>query len=76
MTQVVLEDQGDVAILRLTNGVTNAIGAELVDTLSLAIEEVKSRFSGLILAGNTKFFSIGLDLPSDVFMQGLEQCLA
>jgi enoyl-CoA hydratase/carnithine racemase len=64
MTQVVLEDQGDVAILRLTHGVTNAIGVELVDTLSLAIEEVKSRFSGLILAGNTKFFSIGLNLPS------------
>jgi enoyl-CoA hydratase/carnithine racemase len=63
MPQVVLEDHGTVAILRLTHGVTNAIGAELVDELSAAIRTASNRYHGLVLAGNTKFFSIGLDVP-------------
>lgn len=63
MPKVVLEDHGPIAVLRLTNGVTNAIGAEVVQDLSIALRAAGKRFSGLVLAGNTKFFSIGLDLP-------------
>jgi len=63
MSKVVLEDQGPVAVLRLTNGVTNAIGPELVDELSAAIGSVRNRYRGLVLSGNAKFFSIGLDVP-------------
>lgn len=64
MSKVVVEDQGPVAVLRLANGVTNAIGTELVEELSVAIGSVQSRYRGLVLAGNTKFFSIGLDVPN------------
>jgi enoyl-CoA hydratase/carnithine racemase len=53
-----------VALLRLSNGVTNAIGPELVAELSAALDEVKERFRGMVLAGGDKFFSIGLDLPA------------
>ncbi len=63
MPKVVLEDMGTVAVLRLTNGVTNAIGTELVEELSEAIRLVQNRYHGLVLAGNTKFFCIGLDVP-------------
>ncbi len=64
MKNVVLEDHGAIAVLRLTNGVTNAIGPELVADLSAALQEVKGRFRGMVLAGGNKFFSIGLDLPA------------
>ncbi len=63
MKNVVLEDHGAIAVLRLTNGVTNAIGPELVADLSAALQEVKGRFRGMVLAGGNKFFSIGLELP-------------
>jgi len=63
MAKVVLEDHGKIAVLRLTNGVTNAIGAEVVRDLSTALSAIRKRSRGLVLAGNTKFFSIGLDLP-------------
>ena len=63
MPKVVREDHGAVALLRLTNGVTNAIGAGLLIELEAAIREVRERYQGLVLAGNTKFFSIGLNLP-------------
>jgi enoyl-CoA hydratase/carnithine racemase len=63
MPRVVMEDQGTVAVLRLANGATNAISAELIDELSTAIKAVQGRYNGLVLTGNTKFFSIGLDVP-------------
>jgi enoyl-CoA hydratase/carnithine racemase len=64
MAKVSLEDHGKVAVLRLTSGVINAIGPELVEELSLALQEVQGRFRGMVLAGGSKFFSIGLDLPA------------
>jgi enoyl-CoA hydratase/carnithine racemase len=63
MPKAVLEDHGPIALLRLNNGVTNAIGAEVVQDLSIALNAIREGFRGLVLAGNTKFFSIGLDLP-------------
>jgi enoyl-CoA hydratase/carnithine racemase len=63
MPKALIEDKGPVALLRLVNGVTNAIGVALIEELSTAISAVRDRFSGLVLAGNPKFFSIGLDVP-------------
>jgi enoyl-CoA hydratase/carnithine racemase len=63
MTTLALEDHGKVAIVRLANNVINAIGAEVVEELSLALQEVRGRFRGMVLAGGNKFFSIGLNLP-------------
>ncbi len=59
-----VEDHGPIAVLRLTNGVTNPVGKELLEEMRAAINDVRDRRKGLVLAGNTKFFSIGLDLPN------------
>jgi enoyl-CoA hydratase/carnithine racemase len=64
MSKVKIEAHADVAVLRLNSGVTNAIGPGLVDDLAAALHQVKAEFKGLILAGGTKFFSIGFDLPA------------
>ena len=63
MSSIALEAQKDIAIVRLDNGVTNAVSRTLVEDLSDALEKVKSEFSGMVLAGGTKFFSIGLNVP-------------
>lgn len=70
MKNIKIEPHGSVAVLRLSNGVINAINPEMVDELLEAVKEVRSRFEGMILAGNDKFFSIGLDLPR---LMGLDQ---
>jgi len=64
MSKVKIESHADVAVLRLSNGVTNAISPELVADLANALQRAKKEFKGLILAGGNKFFSIGFDLPS------------
>ena len=64
MSKVTLEAHDDVAVLRLNNGVTNAITPELVDDLTGKANRIKSEFKGMVLAGGEKFFCIGLDLPA------------
>ncbi len=63
MANVIIEPQEDIAVLRLNNGVTNAISPELVNDLHTALQRVKTEFNGMVLAGGDKFFCIGLDLP-------------
>jgi enoyl-CoA hydratase/carnithine racemase len=63
MHKIVIESRGEVALVRLANGVTNAIGSELLKDLSTVLADVKSGFKGMVLAGGDKFFSIGLNLP-------------
>ena len=63
MPKVNIETHGPVAILRLNNGVTNAISPELLDDITDALTRIKSEFKGMVLAGGEKFFCIGLDLP-------------
>jgi enoyl-CoA hydratase/carnithine racemase len=63
MRKVILEAHDAVVTLRLNNGVTNAIGPELLDDLTGEVKRIKSEFMGLVLAGGDKFFCIGLDLP-------------
>jgi Delta3-Delta2-enoyl-CoA isomerase len=64
MAMVRLEDHGPIAVLRLTHGVTNPIGKLLLEELNAGISDITDRHKGLVLAGNTKFFSIGLDVPN------------
>jgi enoyl-CoA hydratase/carnithine racemase len=52
-----------VAIIRLNNGVTNALSPDLVHDLALELTRVKDQFQGIVLAGGAKFFCIGFDLP-------------
>src|SRR5512142_3281182 len=64
MRRVEIIEREKVAIVRLNNGVTNAINPELVEDLSEAVRTVKKEFRGMVLAGGEKFFCIGLDLPA------------
>ena len=64
MTQVTMEGHDRVVIIRLNNGVTNALNPDLINDLSLALNQVKDRFHGVVLAGGAKFFCIGFDLPT------------
>lgn len=63
MSKVLIEKHGKVAILRLNNGVTNAISPDLIQDVAAALLTIKKDFQGMILAGGDKFFSIGFDLP-------------
>jgi enoyl-CoA hydratase/carnithine racemase len=56
-----------IGVLRLDNGVTNALNVQLIDEITEILEEIyKDRDClGLILTStNDKFFSIGFDVPS------------
>jgi enoyl-CoA hydratase/carnithine racemase len=68
MDKVVIEPREDVAVIRLTNGVTNPIGPELLEDLGRAFEQAGSDFRGIVLAGGAKFFSIGFDLPALLYL--------
>lgn len=63
MKNLNIEPHGNVAVLRMSNGVINAINPVFIDDLSEALKQIQTRYKGMILAGNEKFFSIGLDLP-------------
>ena len=63
MPKVSLEAHDDIAVLRLTNGVINAISPEMLDDLAAELKRIRNEFRGMVLAGGDKFFSIGLDLP-------------
>jgi len=64
MPTVTVENQGDIAIVRLDNGVTNAINPAMLAELDLALVQARENSTGLLLAGGVKFFSIGFDLPA------------
>lgn len=58
-----IEAHDKVALVRLDHKVTNAIGPEMITALQEAMREVNEKYLGMVLAGGSKFFSIGLDLP-------------
>lgn len=64
---VLLESEGDIAIVRLNRGVTNALNLELVTELAEAVRTVRldPALLGLVLTStNEKFLSIGFDIPN------------
>lgn len=63
MNTLKLKTKGDLAILKLQNGVTNAINPVMAQELSRAAKDIKENFRGMVLAGGEKFFSMGFDLP-------------
>ena len=63
MSTVSLTMQDEIALLRLNNGTTNAISSTLVADLSSALSQVRCDAKGMVLLGNEKFLSIGLNLP-------------
>lgn len=63
MGTIQVEAYDTVAIIRFTNGLTNAVSSDFVDDLADVLKKTKSDFKGQVLAGGGKFFSIGLNLP-------------
>lgn len=63
MDRIHVEMHEDVALVRLTNGVTNAINADMVEDLNEAMARIRTEARGMVMAGNLKIFSLGLDLP-------------
>lgn len=63
MAPIRIEPYEDIAVVRLDNGVINAINVSLVERLSETISSLANRFKALVLAGGDKFFSIGFDIP-------------
>ncbi len=63
METIVLEQEKDIAVVSLNNGLTNPVGPSLVEDLHTALDEVKNQSKGMVLCGGEKFFCIGLDLP-------------
>ena len=64
---VTIEHQNQVAILKLNHGVTNAINGDLVHALDSALmsQAEDPNVLGMVLtSSNSKFFSIGLDIPN------------
>lgn len=72
MPKILIESHEEIAILRLNNGVTNAISPDLIDDLSEKLIMVKKDFQGMILTGGEKFFCIGLDLPGLLVLDRIE----
>ncbi|OGL50314.1 MAG: hypothetical protein A2161_03925 [Candidatus Schekmanbacteria bacterium RBG_13_48_7] len=64
MSKVTFEKMDSIAVLRMNNGVTNAISLELINDISEALITIGNEFQGMVLAGGDKFFSIGFDLPA------------
>jgi len=63
MGTIKIETNNHLAIVRFNNGVSNAVGSDFVNDLSDALKTTAREFSGQLLAGGDKFFSIGLNLP-------------
>ena len=66
MKKVLIEEKENLAIIRLNNGVTNAVSSELIDDFAAALNEIKDSKDGMVLAGGKKFFCNGLNLPEIV----------
>jgi len=64
MKNVAIDKKGKVAVLHLNNGDTNPISPKLVDDLLEAQDIIRKDFRGMVLAGSSKFFCIGFDLPA------------
>jgi enoyl-CoA hydratase/carnithine racemase len=67
MGSIKLEIDEKVAILRLNNGITNAINLQLVNGLIEELSKLRENndINGLVMtSSNNKFFSIGLDIPT------------
>ncbi|WP_084456411.1 enoyl-CoA hydratase/isomerase family protein [Desulfogranum mediterraneum] len=63
-TTIQLEQREAVAVLRLTNGPTNALSPALVQEMRGAVATSRQQAGAMLLCGGEKFFSMGLDLPA------------
>ena len=75
MALIEVENQDNIAILKLNNGITNALNFEFISALSDELAELGNdqAVDGIVLTSNNeKFFSIGFDLPQ-LYNQSIEE---
>ncbi len=53
----------DARIVKFNNGITNAISFEFVRELTAYLTKIENQSSAIVFTGNSKFFSIGWNLP-------------
>ena len=58
-----LTRRGNVALLRMTHGKANALDLEFCDALTAQIGECRTSAGALVITGQGKIFSAGVDLP-------------
>ena len=66
MAKVLLSNVDTVGILRLNNGITNALNLEFIQDISSNLQDLKNdtAINSIVLTSdNEKFYSIGFDLP-------------
>lgn len=66
MGLIKIDKQDEIALVKLSHGVTNAINLDLILELAKDLDELNndSNINGVVLTGmNEKFFAIGFDLP-------------
>jgi len=61
--KIILEERDKICYITLNNGFINSITTELLNDLLTCINEAEKKYSGLIIKGNEKFFSMGFHLP-------------
>lgn len=61
--KVLFEEKENIGIIKLNNGITNAIDIDLVKDFEKNLNIAEKNFKGLIITGNEKFFSMGFNLP-------------
>ncbi|MGD2248322.1 MAG: enoyl-CoA hydratase/isomerase family protein [Candidatus Methanofastidiosia archaeon] len=66
MDLIHIEYKDDVAVIKLANTVTNPINLQLVTELKEGLQTIQKDSMGSVVlsSSNSKFFSIGLDIPS------------
>lgn len=58
-----LSEFSGIAIVKMENGVTNAISREFIRYFTAVINDIEKTYKGIIITGNEKFFSMGFYLP-------------
>lgn len=67
-TTIEVNYHNGLALLTLSNGVTNPLSPTMVQEFSQALAAIKEEAAGLVLSGGEKFFSLGLNLPDLITM--------
>ncbi|MBU2547814.1 MAG: enoyl-CoA hydratase/isomerase family protein [Proteobacteria bacterium] len=64
MSNLIVDVKDDVALIRLDNTVINSLSLELFTELNETLGRLNQEVRGLVMAGGTKFFSMGWQLPT------------
>jgi enoyl-CoA hydratase/carnithine racemase len=64
MKTVTIDTRERIAVVHLNHGDKNPINLQMINDLVEAQNIIRKDFQGMVLTGNSQFFSIGFDLPA------------